>query len=52
MIAMQIKIDLVNESRGSGARVAVALGVDPARDLVNTIQAMEGQTEKGGYVNQ
>jgi hypothetical protein len=45
-----LNIDFVNESLGPGARVAVELSVDSARALVEAIQAVLDQAEKGGYV--
>lgn len=45
-----LNIDFVNESMGPGARVAVELSVEAARDLVEAIQAVLEQAEKGGYV--
>lgn len=45
-----LNIDFVNESLGPGARVAVELSVESARDLVKAIQAVLAQAEKGGYL--
>ena len=45
-----LNIDFVNEAMGPGARVAVELSVESARALVEAIQAVLGQAEKGGYV--
>jgi hypothetical protein len=45
-----LNIDFVNESLGPGARVAVELSVESARALVDAIQAVLTQAEKGGYV--
>jgi hypothetical protein len=45
-----LNIDFVNESIGPGARVAVELSVESARSLVEAIQAVLAQAEKGGYV--
>ncbi len=45
-----LNIDFVNESLGPGARVAVELSVDAARDLVETIQAVLKQAEEGGFL--
>ena len=45
-----LNIDFVNESQGPGARVAVELSVDAARRLVETIQAVLGKAEAGGYL--
>ena len=47
-----LNIDFVNESMGSGARVAVELSLDAARSLVETIQAVIAQAEAGGYVEE
>ena len=47
-----LNIDFVNESLGPGARVAVELSLDSARSLVEAIQAVLAQAEKGGYVKQ
>ena len=45
-----LNLDLVNDSLGPGARVAVELSLDSARALVEAIQAVLAQAEKGGYV--
>ncbi len=45
-----LNIDFVNESLGPGARVAVELSVEAARELVETIQAVLRQAEAGGFV--
>lgn len=45
-----LNIDFVNESQGPGARVAVELTVDSARNLVDAILAVLGRAEAGGYV--
>lgn len=45
-----LNIDFVNEALGPGARVAVELSVEAARALVDAIQAVLAQAEKGGYV--
>lgn len=45
-----LNIDFVNEMLGPGARVAVELSVESARDLMKAIQAVLEQAEKGGYV--
>jgi len=45
-----LNIDFVNESLGPGARVAVELSLDSARSLVEAIQAVLAQAEKGGYL--
>ena len=41
-------IDFVNESEGLGARVAVELTPDSARELVQVIQAALARGEKAG----
>jgi hypothetical protein len=45
-----LNIDFVNEALGPGARVAVELSVESAHALVEAIQAVLAQAEKGGYV--
>ena len=45
-----LNLDFVNELLGPGARVAVELSLDSARALVEAIQAVLAQAEKGGYV--
>jgi hypothetical protein len=45
-----LNIDFVNESLGPGARVAVELNVESARELVAAIQVVLQQAEQGGYV--
>jgi len=45
-----LNIDFVNEAQGAGARVAVELSVEAARNLVATIQAVLKQAEAGGYL--
>jgi hypothetical protein len=47
-----LNIDFVNESLGPGARVAVELSVESARDLVEVIRAVLEQAEQGGYVTE
>ena len=44
-----LNIDFVNEALGPGARVAVELDAAAARRLVETIQAVLEQAEKGGF---
>jgi len=44
-----LNLDFVNESLGPGARVAVELSLESARDLVKAIQAVLQQAEQGGY---
>jgi len=43
-------IDFVNEADGPGARVAVELSAESARQLVQTIQAVLARAEAGGYL--
>ena len=45
-----LNLDFVNESLGPGARVAVELSPQAARELVAAIQAVLGQAEAGGYL--
>jgi uncharacterized protein DUF6295 len=45
-----LNIDFVNESLGPGARVAVELSVDAARQLVKTIQAVLAQADQRGVL--
>ena len=43
-----LNIDFVNESQGVGARVAVELSEQAARELVRTILGVLDQAEAGG----
>jgi len=45
-----LNIDFVNEAMGPGARVAVELSVDAARQLVRTIQAVLAQADERGVL--
>ena len=45
-----LNIDFVNEALGPGARVAVELSVDAARQLVATIQAVLAQADRRGVL--
>jgi hypothetical protein len=45
-----LNIDFVNEAQGLGARVAVELSAQAARDLVKTILAVLDEAEAGGYL--
>jgi uncharacterized protein DUF6295 len=45
-----LNIDFVNEALGPGARVAVELSVDAARQLVRTIQAVLAQADQRGVL--
>ena len=47
-----LNIDFVNEAQGPGARVAVELSVESARNLMQTIQAVLARAEAGGYVEE
>ena len=47
-----LNIDFVNEAQGPAARVAVELSLEAARSLVDTIQAVLGKAEAGGYLEQ
>ncbi len=44
-----LNIDFVNEAEGPGARVAVELTLESARQLVETIQAVLTRAEAGGF---
>ena len=45
-----LNIDFVNEAKGPGARVAVELSVEAARQLVQTIEAVLAQAEHQGVL--
>ena len=45
-----LNIDFVDEAQGPGARVAVELTPDAARDLIKTILAVLEEAESGGYL--
>ena len=47
-----LNIDFVNEAQGPGARVAVELTVESARNLVETILAVLARAEAGGYLEE
>jgi hypothetical protein len=47
-----LNIDFVNEAAGPGARVAVEITAESARQLVDTILAVLHQAEAGGYVEE
>lgn len=47
-----LNIDFVNEAEGLGARVAVELTLESARQLVETIQAVLARAEASGYVEE
>lgn len=46
-----LNIDFVNEAQGPGARVAVELTAESARDLVEAILAVLARAEAGGYAS-
>jgi hypothetical protein len=46
-----LNIDFVDEAQGPGARVAVELSLEAARNLVATIQAVLKRAEAGGYLD-
>jgi hypothetical protein len=45
-----LNIDFVNEGLGPGARVAVELSADAARQLARTIEAVLGRAEAEGHL--
>ena len=45
-----LNIDFVNEAQGPGARVAVELSAEAARDLAKTILVVLERAEKGGHL--
>ncbi len=45
-----LNIDFVDEAQGPGARVAVELTMESARNLVETIQVVLARAEAGGYL--
>src|SRR2546427_12623653 len=45
-----LNIDFVNETLGPGARVAVELSVDAARQLAKTIEAVLAQADQRGVL--
>ena len=47
-----INIDFVNEADGPGARVAVELTLESARELVKSIEAVLARAEMGSYVDE
>jgi hypothetical protein len=46
-----LNLDFMNEAMGPGARVAVELSEAAARKLVDTIQAVLVQAEKGNHLD-
>ena len=47
-----LNLDFVNEAQGPGARVAVELTLDSARNLMHAIQAVLARAEAGGYLEE
>jgi hypothetical protein len=47
-----LNIDFVDESKGPGARVAVELSVEAARQLVKTIESVLAQAEADGHLEE
>jgi hypothetical protein len=47
-----VNIDFVNEAEGPGARVALELTLESARQLVQTIHEVLAQADAGGYVDE
>ena len=47
-----LNIDFVNEAQGPGARVAVELTVESARNLVKNIQEVLARAEAGGFLEE
>ena len=45
-----LNIDFVNAAQGPGARVAVELGAESARSLVEAILAVLARAESGGFL--
>ncbi len=45
-----LNIDFVNEAQGPGARVAVELSVEAARELIRTIEAVLKVADEGGHI--
>lgn len=45
-----LNIDFANESLGPGARIAVELDVDSARNLARTILQVLEEAQSGGYL--
>jgi len=45
-----LNIDFVNEALGPGARVAVELSVEAARQLVKTVEAVLAQADERGVL--
>lgn len=47
-----LNIDFVNEGEGPGARVAVELTLESARQLMTAIQNVLAQADAGGYTDE
>ena len=47
-----LNIDFVNEAEGPGARVAVELTLQSARQLMKAIHAVLAQADAGGYADE
>lgn len=45
-----LNLDFVNESQGPGARVAVELSAEAARELIATIQAVLEEADRTGQI--
>ncbi|MGH7833230.1 MAG: DUF6295 family protein [Candidatus Binatia bacterium] len=45
-----LNIDFVDEAKGPGARVAVELSVEAARELMRTIESVLAQAEAEGHL--
>jgi hypothetical protein len=46
-----LNLDFVNESQGTGARVAVELSLEAAQTLMTTIQAVLDRAKAGGFID-
>jgi Family of unknown function (DUF6295) len=47
-----VNIDFVNEAQGPGARVAVELTLESARQLLQTLNEVLAQADRDGYVDE
>ena len=47
-----LNIDFVDEAQGPGARVAVELNLESARNLMQAIQTVLDRAEVGGYLEE
>ena len=45
-----LNLDFVNEAEGPGARVAVELSAESARQMIKAIQEALDRAEKGGHI--